>query len=149
VNVDVAIDSGPYPIWRRMRHEAPVRRDGRHDVRAPSRSDDVEAAYEDTATFSSAHGTVLQTMSPDLVGGGRGPTIFTDPPGHTQLRALVSRVFTTRHVSALAARIRELCDELFASVEGRDAFDLAHSERLHTSTVRGWSQIRFSPVRAR
>jgi cytochrome P450 len=46
-----------------------------------------------------------------------------DPPEHTQLRALVSRAFTPRRVSALEARIRELCEELFARVEGRHSFD--------------------------
>jgi cytochrome P450 len=120
---DTEIDSDPYPIWRRMRDEAPVYRNERYDFWALSRFDDVEAAHKDTATFSSAHGTVLEIMSPELVGGEHSSIIFMDPPEHTQLRALVSRAFTPRRVSALEARIRELCEELFARVEGRHSFD--------------------------
>jgi cytochrome P450 len=38
--------------------------------------------------------------------------IFLDPPEHTHLRALVSRAFTPRRMSALEDHIRELCHEL-------------------------------------
>jgi cytochrome P450 len=35
--------------------------------------------------------------------------IFMDPPGHDELRRLVSRAFTPRRVAALEARARQLC----------------------------------------
>ena len=69
-----------------------------------------------------AHGTVLEIMS-------RGThlemssVIFMDPPAHTQLRALVSRAFTPRRVAQLEVRVREICADLFAEVEGRSSFD--------------------------
>ena len=38
-----------------------------------------------------------------------GMMIFMDPPRHDELRRLVSRAFTPRRVTALEARVRELC----------------------------------------
>ena len=51
--------------------------------------------------------------------------IFTDPPHHTKLRALISRAFTPRTVAALETRIGELSRNLLAPLRGRDRIDLA------------------------
>ncbi|MGH8976649.1 MAG: cytochrome P450 [Acidimicrobiia bacterium] len=118
---DTAIDADPHPVWRRMRDEAPVYRNDRYDFWALSRYADVEAAHRDSATYSSAHGTVLELMSNRVMGGGF--MIFMDPPEHTQLRSLVSRAFTPRRVTQLEARIRALCGELFDAQQGRSTFD--------------------------
>jgi cytochrome P450 len=109
---DVEIDAAPYDTWRRLRDEAPVYRNDRHDFWALSRYADVDAAHRDPATFLSSHGTVLEIMTPDPVPSGM--MIFQDPPEHTRLRALVSRAFTPRRVACLEAHIRELCAELLA-----------------------------------
>ena len=118
---DTDIDTDPHPVWKRMRDEAPLYRNDRFDFWALSRFADVEAAHRDHATFSSAHGTVLEMMSPQPMGGGF--MIFMDPPDHTQLRTLVSRAFTPRRVTQLEDRIRTLCAELFDAQGGRDEFD--------------------------
>ncbi|HEY8526571.1 MAG TPA: cytochrome P450 [Acidimicrobiales bacterium] len=107
---DVDIDTEPYEIWRRLRDEAPVYRNERHDFWALSRYGDVEAAHRDPATFLSSHGTVLELMSEEPM--DTGMMIFQDPPAHTRLRSLVSRAFTPRRVSGLADHIRELCVNL-------------------------------------
>ena len=60
---DTEIDTDPYDIWRRLRDEQPVYRNDRHDFWALSRFADVEAAHRDPATYSSAHGTVLEIMT--------------------------------------------------------------------------------------
>jgi cytochrome P450 len=44
----------PYPLYRRLRDEAPVYHDERRDLWALSRFDDVHAAARDWQTFSSA-----------------------------------------------------------------------------------------------
>ena len=67
---DFEIDNDPHPIWKRMRDEAPLYRNDRYDFWALSRYADVEAAHRDHATFSSAHGTVLELMSEQPMGGG-------------------------------------------------------------------------------
>ena len=108
----------PYAVYHRMRDEAPVYRNDKHDFYALTRFADVEAAHRDPQTFSSARGTVLEIMGPDL--SRTGQMIFLDPPEHTTLRQLVSRAFTPRRVSELEGRVRELCAELldpFADLE--------------------------------
>jgi cytochrome P450 len=118
---DVELIDEPYPTWRRMRDEAPVYRNDRHDFWALTRFADVEAAHRDPHTFSSARGTVLEIMGPDL--SRTGQMIFLDPPDHTSLRTLVSRAFTPRRVSQLEERVRELCALMLDAQVGAGGFD--------------------------
>jgi cytochrome P450 len=118
---DVEIDSDPYGIWQRLRDEAPVYRNERHDFWALSRFADIEAAHRDPKTYSSSHGTVLELMSDQRL--PEAMMIFLDPPDHTRLRALVSRAFTPRRVSHLEGRIRELCDQFFEPWAAGEPFD--------------------------
>jgi cytochrome P450 len=46
-----------------------------------------------------------------------------DPPGHDELRRLVSRAFTPRRVATLEDRMREMCTELLDPLEGQTSFD--------------------------
>jgi cytochrome P450 len=111
----------PYPLWKRMRDEAPVYYNDRFDFYALSRFHDIEAAHRDHATYSSNHGTTLETMSPDPV--DTGMIIYLDPPKHTMLRKLVSRAFTPRRVSVLEDRIRQVCARLLDPHVGSGRFD--------------------------
>ena len=111
----------PYPLWKRLRDEAPVYRNDELDFYALSRFHDIEAANRDAATFSSNHGTVLETMTPEPM--DTPMIIFLDPPKHTMLRTLVSRAFTTRRVSMLEDRIREICARLLDAQVGAGRFD--------------------------
>ena len=118
---DEEIERSPYEVWRRMRDEAPVYRNDKHDFYALTRFADVEGAHRDPQTFSSARGTVLEIMGPDL--SRTGQMIFLDPPEHTSLRHLVSRAFTPRRVTELEARVRELCAELLDPFIGESELD--------------------------
>jgi cytochrome P450 len=118
---DTDLDTSPYETWRRMRDEAPVYRNDEYDFWAYSRFADVEAAHKDTATYSSAYGTVLESMGPAM--SNTGMMIFMDPPEHTRLRQLVSRAFTPRRITALEDRIREICAELLDPHVGAGGFD--------------------------
>jgi cytochrome P450 len=118
---DTEIDTSPYDVWRRMRDEAPAYRNDTYDFWAVTRYADVHAASRDPATFSSAKGTVLELMGSDL--GAGGMIIFMDPPEHGSLRALVSRAFTPRRISALEDRIRAICAELLDPLVGAGGFD--------------------------
>ena len=46
----------PYPLYRRLRDEAPLYHDDRGDVWAFSRFDDVQSVSKDWETYSSAVG---------------------------------------------------------------------------------------------
>lgn len=118
---DEELDSNPHDVWRRLRDEAPVYRNDRYDFWALSRFTDVEDAHRDTATFSSARGTVLEMMGSDL--SGTGQIIFMDPPEHTHLRALVSRAFTPRQMAKMEGYVRDLCIELLDPLAGVASFD--------------------------
>jgi len=93
-------DVDPYPIYRALRDHAPVYHNERLGFWALTRFDDCLAAFLDPATFSSARGTVLELMDlpslPPIM-------IFMDPPRHTRMRGLVSRVFTPRRMSPCRA----------------------------------------------
>ena len=118
---DEDIDAEPHGVWRRMRDEAPVYRNERHDFWALSRYGDVENAHRDPATFSSAHGTVLEMMGTDM--RSTGQIIFQDPPEHTRLRSLVSRAFTPRRVARLEDGIRSMCAGMLDPHLDGDGFD--------------------------
>ena len=111
----------PHTVWRLLRDEAPTYYNPTHDFYALSRFADVDAAHRDPKTFSSAHGTVLELMGPDILGGDL--MIFTDPPDHTRLRRLVSKAFTPRRMAVLEGEIRDLCADLLDSQRGNDTFD--------------------------
>jgi cytochrome P450 len=99
----------PTEIYRRLRDEAPLYHSERYGFYALSRFADVLAAHRDWETFSSAHGIELFTLSkdPEEIAAYRS-IIMMDPPEHDVFRALVSRVFTPRAVSALEPMIREV-----------------------------------------
>jgi cytochrome P450 len=118
---DTDADEDPYPIWRRLRDDAPVYRNERYDFWALSRFADVEAAHKDAVTFSSARRTVLERMTGDI--DMTGMLIFMDAPDHTPLRTLVSRAFTPRRVAALEDRVRDLCADLLDPHVGGEGFD--------------------------
>jgi cytochrome P450 len=111
----------PYPLWKRLRDEAPVWHNDRYDFWALTRFHDIEQAHKDYELFSSAHGTTVETMTAEPA--DTGMIIWTDPPKHTRLRKLVSRAFTARRVSELEHRMREVCAELLDPHVGEPEFD--------------------------
>jgi cytochrome P450 len=119
---DVEIDKDPYPVWRRLREEAPLYYNPEHDFFALSRYDDVQRGLVDWRTFSSAKGTLLE-----LIRSGielpPGSIIFEDPPEHDLHRGLLSRVFTPRRVGALEPKVREFCVRSLDPLVGTGGFD--------------------------
>jgi cytochrome P450 len=99
----------PYALYGRLRDEAPVYYSEQYSFYALSRFADVLAAHRDWKGFSSAHGVELFTLSkdPEEIASYRN-IIMMDPPEHDRFRALVSRVFTPRAVTALEPMIREV-----------------------------------------
>lgn len=111
----------PYPLWKRMRDEAPVYHNDKYDFWVLSRFHDIELAHKDVETYSSSHGTTLDLMPDEPM--DTGMFINLDPPKHTVLRRLVSRAFTTRRMSMLEERIREVCAGLLDPHVGAGRFD--------------------------
>jgi cytochrome P450 len=122
---DTELDTNPYEAWRQLRDDAPLYRNEKYDFWALSRFADVQSASTDHQTFLSGRGTVLELMGPDM--SDQKMIIFMDPPEHDTLRALVSRAFTPRRVSALESRIRQVCRDLLDPFVGGDGFDYVRS----------------------
>jgi cytochrome P450 len=127
---DADIDADPYPVWRRLRDEAPLYYNEQHGFYALSRFADVHTASLDWQAYSSARGTVLEFIDTNAPLAGTpdsdpsfGMMIFMDPPRHDELRRLVSRAFTPRRIAALDVRVRELCAEFLEPQLGGPGFD--------------------------
>jgi cytochrome P450 len=120
--LDASLRDDPYPLWKRLRDEAPLYHNDRHDFWALSRYADVEAAHKDHATFSSAHNTSLEMMV-DEPNVDTGMFISLDPPMHTTYRSIVSRGFTPRRIAGIEADIRRIAMELLDAQVGSGGFD--------------------------
>jgi cytochrome P450 len=105
---DVEIDTDPYPVFRRLREEAPLYYNEAHDFYAISRFADVERGLLDNKTFISGRGGIIELIRAN-VEMPSGVLIFEDPPVHTLHRRLMSRVFSPSRVAALEPQIREFC----------------------------------------
>lgn len=113
----------PYPVFRRLREEAPLWYNEAHGFYALSRYAEVERSLRDAATFSSARGGILEIIKanaelPDAV------FIFKDPPVHTMYRSLLQRIITPKRMNALEGQIRSLCAQCLDPLVGTDRFDL-------------------------
>lgn len=119
---DYRIDDDPYPVWRRMRAEAPLYYNERHNFYALSRYDDVALALPDWQTYRSGRGTTA-----DILFSGievpPGILLFEDPPLHDLHRRLLSRVFTPRRMLAVEDLVREFCCRALDPLRDLDGFD--------------------------
>ena len=109
----------PYATYAWLREEAPVYHNEELDFWALSRFEDVWDAHLDYETFSSAWGQTLEKVATPLP-----MMISMDPPKHTRVRQLVSKVFTPRRISELEPTVRRITRERLAGLEPGDEIDL-------------------------
>lgn len=124
---DPEIDDDPYPVWRRLRDEAPLYRNAQHDFFALSRWEDVEPALRDWEAFRSGKGTTLEVIRAVVDNGIELPpgiVLFEDPPIHDLHRSLLSRVFTPRRMATIEPLVRRYCATALDPLVGEDEFDL-------------------------
>lgn len=119
---DVDLNADPYPMFRRIRENAPLYYNAEHDFYALSRFDDVNRALVDHQTFSSARGVVLEIIKAGI-DIPPGLLIFEDPPVHDIHRSLLSRAFTPRKINSLEPMIREFTQRCLDPLVGRDRVD--------------------------
>jgi cytochrome P450 len=120
---DFAIDDNPYPIWRRMRDEAPLYHNEKYDFYALSRYNDVARELHNWDTYRSGRGTTM-----DIIMSGvevpPGVILFEDPPLHDLHRRVLSRVFTPRRMEAIEPLTRQYCVRALDELAGASRFDL-------------------------
>jgi cytochrome P450 len=117
------IAKNPYPVFKRLRDEAPLYYNDRVDFYAVSRFDDVARVLADNKTFLSRFGGTI-----DMIKSGfdipPGTVLFEDEPAHGIHRALLSRMFTPRKVALLDEQTRAFCTAVLDEL-GPDGFDFA------------------------
>jgi cytochrome P450 len=88
----------PYPVYRRLRDEAPVYRDPEDRWWVLSRFDDVAGAFRDWPTYSSKLGPAPENPDDD---GRKYSVISMDPPRHDRIRGVLKGFFTPKAVAAM------------------------------------------------
>jgi cytochrome P450 len=119
---DFDIDDDPYPIWRRLRDEAPLYRNDKYNFWALSRYADVSHELTNWETYRSGRGTTM-----DIIMSGielpPGVILFEDPPIHDVHRRVLSRVFTPRRMEAIEPLTRAFCVRALDPLVGSGRFD--------------------------
>jgi cytochrome P450 len=130
---DPRSSSDPWPIYRRIRAEAPLHRSPR-GFWVVARHADCNAVLRDRRASADSL-NIDPAQMPEGIGVGPGdvdpvsefeslqgsltslerdnrPFLFRDPPDHSRLRGLVAKAFTPRMVDGLRARTEAIVDEL-------------------------------------
>lgn len=130
--------ANPFPIYARMRDEAPVfrveLRDGpawlvtRHEgcervLKEPRLSKDMLRMRTNGAA-------VARRPAPRFVRPFSRQLLGHDPPNHTRLRALVSKAFTSRLIEGMRPRIQKLADEQLDAIERSGDLELIRDYAL-------------------
>ncbi|KAA9163649.1 cytochrome P450 [Amycolatopsis acidicola] len=119
---DVELNADPYPMFRRLREEAPLYRNEEHGFHAVSRFEDVRKGLSERDTFISGKGAILELIKADIP-IPPGVLIFEDPPIHTIHRTLLSRMFTPKKIRELEPAIRGFCVRALDPHVGAGGFD--------------------------
>jgi cytochrome P450 len=119
---DFEIDNDPYPVWKRLRDEAPLYYNEKYDFFALSRFADVEKGLVDWRTFISGKGSVLEWLKAG-VDIPPGSILMEDPPTHDVHRSLLARVFTPKRMSEIEPKVREFCARTLDPHVGSGGFD--------------------------
>jgi cytochrome P450 len=119
---DHAIDDDPYPVWKRMRAEAPLYYNDKYNFYALSRYDDVSPALHDWETYRSGRGTTADVLFSGI-DIPPGILLWEDPPLHDLHRRLLSRVFTPRRMLAVEGLVRDLCSRALDPLRDLEGFD--------------------------
>jgi cytochrome P450 len=129
---DPEFRADPYPIYRRLRQEAPVYYMEAVDLYVLSRYDDAaallrhpKASTDDQKAPDFRDRVLAMGMDPDqVIAESTRPFLFMDPPDHTRLRALVNKAFTPKVVETLRPRIEKWVDDLLDAAEQRGEMDI-------------------------
>jgi len=119
---DSDIDDNPYPVWQRMREEAPLYYNEKFNFYALSRYDDVARELHNWETYQSGRGTTADILFNNIE-VPPGILLFEDPPLHDLHRRLLSRVFTPRRMLAVESLVREFCTRELDPLIDADGFD--------------------------
>ena len=117
--------ANPYPTYRALRENAPVKQmpNGSYFL---TRYDDLVAAYKNTRAFSSDK---KKEFSPKygaslLYEHHTTSLVFNDPPIHTRVRRLIMGALSPRAIAEMEPYLVQLVDRLLDGLAARRSFDL-------------------------
>ncbi len=117
------IHEDPYPVYARLRAEAPVYRNDELDFWALSRHADVLAAFRNVDAFSNSYGVSLDPSAFRPDAHKVMSFLALDPPRHTRMRSLVGKGFTPSKVAQMEEGIRAIAVEHLEPAVERGTFD--------------------------
>ncbi|MCW7941373.1 cytochrome P450 [Streptomyces hygroscopicus] len=128
---DPAFVADPFPLYRQLREEGPVRRAviaGGLEAWLVTRYEDGLAALSDPRLSSDFRDASDPRLLERLPATQRETMLRTmlrsDPPHHTRLRRLVSKAFTARRVAEMRPRVQEITDGLLDAIVPAGKADL-------------------------
>src|ERR1700758_162699 len=117
--------TNPYPTYRALRENEPVKRmpNGSYFL---TRYDDLVTTYKNTKAFSSdkkkefapkyGNSLLFEHHTTSLV--------FNDPPAHTRVRRLIMGALSPRAIAEMEPALIALVDRLLDTIAGKGDFDL-------------------------
>jgi pimeloyl-[acyl-carrier protein] synthase len=156
--VSPAMMEDPYPIYRRLREEAPVLWSEQWQAWVVSRYQDVAVSLKDKENLSNENRQALlfnhlpegekAALAPLRHYFAQKDVIGSDPPDHTRLRALVQKAFTPKTVASLGPRIRALAQDMVGAGVRAGTFDFV-AEVAHPLPVILIAEMLGAPVEDR
>jgi cytochrome P450 len=127
---DPAFLADPFPLFRRMQDEDPCHWSPRLKAWVLTRYEDVRRVCVDREMSSDRLRPFFAALPPpeaqriaDIVRYLSLWMVFRDPPEHTRLRRLTSKVFHVKSMHAMRPRIEDLMRRLFETIGARREFD--------------------------
>lgn len=149
----------PYPVLSRLRDAGPVVRYEQADVWLVPRFADVHACLRNRSLgrvfdhrytsqeFGRASLEESAADAPRFVESERWSLLNLEPPNHTRIRRLVTKVFTARAVAAFTPQVERIAADALARLEGRDGFDVL-TELAQPYSIRVICELLGAPVEA-
>lgn len=113
----------PFPVYAKMRDEAPVYRSEQYGFWAISRYEDVYKAHRDAKTFCSSGGVTIEGVEV-----GQPLLILKDQPEHGVAKGFVTKLFSRARMEAMDIFIRnrviELLEGLYEQYGPDGEFDM-------------------------
>jgi cytochrome P450 len=115
----------PYPTYRALRENAPVKRmpNGAYFL---TRYDDLVTAYKSTRAFSSDKKTEFAPKYGNSLLYEHHTTslVFNDPPAHTRVRRLIMGALSPRAIASMEPDLIKLVDTLLDAMAGKRQVEL-------------------------
>ena len=110
----------PWPLYKRLRDEAPVHHDEANGTYLLTRHDDVYRVLVDHRMFSSVPRVILEGREPPT-----SEIRMADEPRHSDLRRIVAPLFSPGAMRRLDVYLKDVAQEIVDAAEGADVTEVS------------------------